>query len=285
VVRRVWLVLADRPSSLEQAGACIDFYAKQSVALFAQILAFDVLGAYARTMFSLTRSAPTCIPAGMLETEKDLRRGTAKPRDPGGTRQRLLQAAYQEVYHSGFRGSDLETILDRAGVTKGALYHYFENKDALGYAVVDEVIAAMTHDKWLRPLEHADNPIDALARIVQSTSTKPEWLQGGCPINNLAQEMSSLDEGFRKRLAKLFSGWCDGIAAALREGQKRGLVRSDVDPHERAIFLVAVYEGYVSLAKNSQDARVLQAGKRILIRHLESLRPCAVRKRAPSSDQ
>jgi TetR/AcrR family transcriptional regulator, transcriptional repressor for nem operon len=186
----------------------------------------------------------------------------------------LLQAASQEICHSGFRGSDLEAILNRAGVTKGALYHHFENKEALGYAVVDEVLAAGVRDKWLRPLERATNPIDTLARIVQSTSTKPEWLRGGCPINNLAQEMSALDEGFRKRLAKLFSGWYDGIAAALREGQKRGLVRNEVDPRERAIFLVAVYEGYLSLAKNSQDARVLRAGKRTLILQLESLRPC-----------
>ena len=68
--------------------------------------------------------------------------------------------------------------------------------------------------------------------------------------------------------------------AALREGKKRGLVRSDVDPNERAIFLVAVYEGYLSLAKNSQDARMLRAGKRILILHLESLRPSAGQNRA-----
>ena len=94
--------------------------------------------------------------------------------------------------------------------------------------------------------------------------------------------MSPLDEGFRKRLEKLFTGWHNGIAAALRDGQKRGLVRNDVDPNERAIFLVAVYEGYLSLAKNSQDARVLRAGKRILILHLESLRPSAGQKREPS---
>jgi TetR/AcrR family transcriptional regulator, transcriptional repressor for nem operon len=211
----------------------------------------------------------------MLEADKGLRRSVAEPRDPVRTRQRLLQAAFQEVYRSGFQGSDLEAILDRAGVTKGALYHHFENKEALGYAVVDEVLATMMRDKWLRPLEDARNPIDALSRIVQSTSTKPEWLRGGCPINNLAQEMSPLDEGFRRRLAKLFGGWRDGIAAALRKGQKRGLVRSDVDPDERAVFLVAVYEGYLSLAKNSQDARILRAGKRILILHLESLRPSA----------
>src|ERR1700737_2656128 len=107
----------------------------------------------------------------MLKVDKDPRRGAAEPRDPVRTRRRLLQAAFQEVYHSGFQGSDLEAILDRAGVPKGALYHHFENKEALGYARGDEVIATMMRDKWLRPLEHAKNPMDALARIVQSTST------------------------------------------------------------------------------------------------------------------
>jgi AcrR family transcriptional regulator len=110
-------------------------------------------------MFSLTPSATTCIPVGMFEAGKDLRRGVAGPRDPVRTRQRLLQAAFQEVYHSGFQGSDLEAILDRAGVTKGALYHHFENKEAPGYAVVDEVIATMMRDKWLRPLEQAKIPL------------------------------------------------------------------------------------------------------------------------------
>src|SRR6202022_610951 len=124
----------------------------------------------ARTKFSLTPSAPTYIPVGMLVTVNGFRRGVAEPRDPVRTRRRLLQAAFQEVYHSGFQGSDLETILDRAGVTKGALYHHFESKEALGYAVVDEVLATRMHDKWLRPLEEAKNPIDALARIIQTTS-------------------------------------------------------------------------------------------------------------------
>ena len=176
-------------------------------------------------MFDLTSSTSTCIPVGMVETARDLRRAAAQTRDPVRTRQRLLKAAFQEFYHWGFQGSDLEAILDRAGVTKGALYHHFENKEALGYAVVDEVLAPMMRDKWLRPLEHAD-PIDALSRIVQSTSTKPEWLRGGCPINNLAQEMSPLDEAFRKRLAKL--SVVGATASPLPYGKGRNVVWYEV---------------------------------------------------------
>ena len=63
-------------------------------------------------------------------------------------------------------------ILAAAGVTKGALYHHFDNKEALGYAVVDEIIATMTHEKWVLPLQSARNPIDTLIDIIQSTSSK-----------------------------------------------------------------------------------------------------------------
>jgi TetR/AcrR family transcriptional repressor of nem operon len=45
----------------------------------------------------------------------------------------------------------VDAILATAGVTKGALYDHFDGKDALGYAVVDEVIASIGREKWLRP--------------------------------------------------------------------------------------------------------------------------------------
>jgi len=195
-----------------------------------------------------------------------------------------LRAAFQEMHRSGFRSADLDVILATAGVTKGALYYHFDNKEALGYAVVDEVVASLTREKWVRPLQNAKNPIDTLIRIVQSTSLKPEYLQFGCPLNNLSQEMSPLDAGFRKRTAKVFTDWHDAIAAALRGGQKRGVVRSDVNANDTATFLIAAYEGYVSLAKNSQEAGMLQSGKRRMSRHLESLRPARGRARAADRD-
>jgi len=72
-------------------------------------------------------------------------------RDPGRTRGRLLRAAFEEMLRSGFRNADLDAILATAGVTKGALYYHFDNKEALGYAVVDEVIASNVHQKWVLP--------------------------------------------------------------------------------------------------------------------------------------
>ena len=53
------------------------------------------------------------------------------------------------------------------------------------------------------------------------------------------------------------------------------MVRSDVDPDEAATFLLATYEGYISLAKSSQDVAGLQAGEKTMISYLESLRGLA----------
>lgn len=61
-------------------------------------------------------------------------------------------------------------------MTKGALYHYFDSKEDLGYAVVDEVIMEIGKEKWPRPLQNAENPIDVQGEIFLGTSTKSKHL-------------------------------------------------------------------------------------------------------------
>ena len=200
-------------------------------------------------------------------------------RNPERTRERLLEAASGEIYTSGFQSASLDAILAKAGVTKGALYHHFNSKEDLGYAVIEEIIAPGVRAKWLRPLQKSKDPIDTLIAIVQSQSVRPDDVRGGCPLNNLAQEMSPLDEGFRKRMEIAFDEWKKGIATALRKGQARGSVRRDLKPGEAASFLIAMNEGYVSLAKNAQDAKVLKGGIKNIVEWLRSLRAPGNRKR------
>lgn len=200
------------------------------------------------------------------------KRRTVQSRDPERTRNVLLQAAFREVYRSGFQSTGLDTILAATGVTKGALYYHFESKEALGYAIVEEVIGGITREKWVRPLHHSTDPIRTLIAIVRGTSVRIEDVRNGCPLNNLAQEMSPLDEHFRKRVARVFFDWHEAIATALRRGQAEGTVRRNLDAGETASFLIATYEGYTSLAKNAQDVNVLRAGIRSIVGWLRSLR-------------
>ena len=193
-------------------------------------------------------------------------------RNPERTRERLLQAAFREVRRSGFKNAGIDTILAATNVTKGALYHHFERKEALGYAIVDEVIAKLVRDRWLQPLLSDGQPIDILIGIVRRLPTGPADVRESCPLLNLAQEMSLLDEQFRKRLERVFLAWQGGIATLLRRGQSQGTVRRNLNPDETAGFLVAMVEGYTSLAKNAQDPKVWEVGMRNIVGWLKSLR-------------
>ena len=195
-----------------------------------------------------------------------------KSRDPERTREALLRAAFQEVHRSGFQSAGIDAILDETNVTKGALYHHFDSKEALGYAVVDEIVAKIVSDGWLLPLQGSGRPIDILIGIVRRTSVRPEDIRAGCPLLNLATEMSPLDEQFRKRLERIFLAWQEGVAALLRKGQSEGTVRRSINADESASFLVAMVEGYASLAKNAQDPKVWEVGIKNIVEWLRSLR-------------
>lgn len=195
-------------------------------------------------------------------------------RAPERTRERLLQAGFREVHRSGFQSASIDAILAATNVTKGALYYHFESKEDLGHAIVEEVIAKLPRDRWLLPLHRSEDkdPINALIGIVRAIPSRPEDVKGGCPLVNLAQEMSQLDEQFRKQLETIFRAWQEGIATALRRGQSQGTVRCDLVASETAGFLIALVEGYQVLAKNAQDPKVWNAGIRNIVGWLRSLR-------------
>src|SRR5258707_3357025 len=105
-----------------------------------------------------------------------------KFRDPERTRERLLQAAFREVHRSGFQSASIDAILADTNVTKGALYHHFESKEALGYAVVEEKIAKLTRDRWLRPMRSEEEPINILIGVVRRRPAGLHEVRAPCPL-------------------------------------------------------------------------------------------------------
>ncbi|MCG6864722.1 MAG: TetR/AcrR family transcriptional regulator [Thiogranum sp.] len=194
-------------------------------------------------------------------------------RNPDLTRQRILDAAFMEIYRNGFQGMRLDDVLAVTGLTKGALYHHFPNKRALGYAVVDEVILPMIEAMWLQPLKNAADPLQGLITVVEQLpdNKPPEVIQYGCPVNNLAQEMSPLDEGFRQRLDYIFRLWHDVTEQALERARQQGRVRDDVNCDETATFILAAVEGCIGIAKNAQSKERLRSCNRGLVGYLRSL--------------
>jgi TetR/AcrR family transcriptional regulator, transcriptional repressor for nem operon len=195
---------------------------------------------------------------------------------PEETRGRILQAAFEEFYLHGFQGGSLNRIVEGAGLTKGAMFHYFEGKSDLGYAVLEEVIRPQMKQRWFDPLTISINPIDDLKQTMQLFAREEienDRIAHGCPLNNLAQEMAPLDEGFRLRIEKLYVEWRECLEAALERGIKLGKVREDIAPRNVAALIVAALEGMIGTAKNAQSGELLKTAGTAFFGYLDSLKP------------
>jgi AcrR family transcriptional regulator len=79
------------------------------------------------------------------------------------TRSKLVRAARQLFAKRGFASVPTEQIVRRAGVTRGALYHHFADKQALFLAVYEDVERELT-ERVAAPLVNASGPLDAMRR-------------------------------------------------------------------------------------------------------------------------
>jgi AcrR family transcriptional regulator len=197
------------------------------------------------------------------------------PKTSDATRQKLLWAAFAEFYRHGFQGGSLNQIVEAAGSTKGAIFHHFAGKQELGFAVVDEIIEPLLMDRWLGPLTNTTDPIADLKtsfrRFVKEDIDSGAWVHG-CPLNNLAQEMSPLDDGFRSRIDKLYTAWRKGFATALADGMKAGTIRQDITPRAVATLLVAGQMGIWGTGKSSQSKAVMTQATDAICDYLDSLK-------------
>jgi TetR/AcrR family transcriptional repressor of nem operon len=161
----------------------------------------------------------------------------------------------------GYRNTSLDDVLRESGVGKGNFYYHFRSKEDLGYAILDEIIA-MFLERTLEPcFSGTDTPplIQIrcfLDRVLEAQRQRK--CVGGCAMGNLASELSDVHEGFRARLASVFTAWRVRLTVALREAQERGEVVVACEPESIGHFLVAGLEGAILLSKVSKDITVME---------------------------
>ena len=161
----------------------------------------------------------------------------------------------------GYNGTSLDDVLRESGVGKGNFYYYFRSKEELGYAILDELIRDFI-ERTLEPC-FADSAGDPIAQVRcfferVLVSLRERNCVGGCPLGTLASELSDVHEGFRTRLAWIFSAWRERLTRALDAAKTQGRVTADCAPGAVADFLVASFEGAILIAKVTKDIGVLE---------------------------
>ena len=196
----------------------------------------------------------------MTETTKTLPI-TPKPRDGKSTREAVLEAATRLMHVRGYQNTSLDDVLRESGVGKGNFYYHFRSKEDLGYAILDQLVASFL-ERTLEPcFSGADTPRLTqircfLDRVLEAQRQRK--CVGGCAMGNLASELSDVHEGFRARLASVFTAWRERLTVALREAQERGEVVAAGAPEAIGHLLVAGLEGAILLSKVSKDITVME---------------------------
>jgi len=186
---------------------------------------------------------------------------TAKTRDGKTTRDAILAAALRLMHVHGYHATSLDDVLRESGVGKGNFYYHFRSKEELGYAILDQVVAGFV-ERTLEPC--FTDPTGAPLAQIRCFLDRLEQAQrdrkcmGGCAMGNLASELSDVHEGFRKRLASVFTTWHARFAEALAEAKRRGEVVAACEPAATARFVVASLEGAILLTKVTKDIGVME---------------------------
>ncbi len=193
---------------------------------------------------------------------------------PENTRMRILEAAHAEMYEHGFQGMRIDAVLQKTQLAKGALYHYFSGKLTIGYAVVDEIILGHFMQFWQEFLKPGEDPITGLQKMFlwKAECCLSERNFKGCPLNNLTQEMATIDNGFKERLQNVMMTIHKSVCHALAEGQANGFVKKELDPHNTTLFLLSSYQGIMGTAKCMQAPKMLTPLFSTLNSYLDSLR-------------
>lgn len=196
------------------------------------------------------------------------KRDSRRTNDPEGMRQKVLDAAEEAFQARGYHATSMGDLMAAAGVSGGALHHHYPTKKALGLAVIDERVRAAVIETWIAPVRTAATAwagVHGVFTAVADALDRQGHVQG-CPLNNLAHELSLADPDFRVALADVFGAWHEAIAERFADDQCEGREPVDADPEGFAALAIAVYSGAMSMAKATQDAAPL----RLCLKQLES---------------
>jgi AcrR family transcriptional regulator len=196
---------------------------------------------------------------------------TQRKKQPQITRAALLDAAGEHFARAGYAGTSLGSVVTRAALTKGALFHHFPDKRSLAQAWIDERLASAVTALWLAPLEQADS-LDALRNLCRLRFSELAPGDATSTLSALAAELTPADDLLSACLAQIHDAWRAAIAGLLERGKAAGQIHRSIKPAAEAAFFVALIAGVTVTAKAAAHADTRRACLSSLEDYLETLR-------------
>jgi TetR/AcrR family transcriptional regulator, transcriptional repressor for nem operon len=186
------------------------------------------------------------------------------------SRERIVAAAAELFARGGVNGTSVDDVLATAGASKGQLYHYFANKQALVVAVIEHhgdvvMVANATFLDDAATIDDIARWFDFLVAYQDGSG-----FHGGCPVGSLAAELAEADDAARAASDACFTVWRERIAAAYRRLVEGGALRSEADVEALASSTLAAVEGGLLLCKAQRSTVALRAILDLTLAHLRT---------------
>lgn len=193
-----------------------------------------------------------------------------RPADPE-VRAGLLAAARDAFLARGYAASGLDAICREAGVTKGALFHHFEDKERLAREVLEEWVRAGAEGYAEGPHRRARGAVGRALGYVDHTAELARRAPPGCLVGALAQEVWRSHPGLRDRCRQAFLDWRSALASLFEEARREAKAARPFDAAGLADHFIAVFEGAQILARARGSAEVVPEQLRCFRRTLALL--------------
>jgi TetR/AcrR family transcriptional repressor of nem operon len=182
-----------------------------------------------------------------------------KARADSLTRHKLLDAAQELMLAKGYTATSVEEVCQRAGLTKGSFFHYFQSKEHLGKALAQRFYASWQEASGAAPFQRMSDPLDRVLGCVDfwiASSRTPEWK--GCLLGTFVQELSETHPPIRSVCAACLDDLAERFAQDLEAAKARHAPRARWNARSLADHLIAVAQGATILAKAKQDRKVFE---------------------------
>jgi TetR/AcrR family transcriptional repressor of nem operon len=186
-------------------------------------------------------------------------------------REEIIQTAKRVIHSKGYQATAINDILQAASIGKGQFYHYFSSKHDLGLTVVEQLTREWEERLIVNILEGGDSAVVKLTKMLDSVLSYHEQVEGnpGCPMGNLAVEMSEHDEQFRLVLHTFFERWVTALDGVLTGLSDETGFQPIVNYRAHAQSIVAQIEGAILLMKAGTDFSVLVNVITVIRHHLQ----------------
>jgi TetR/AcrR family transcriptional regulator, transcriptional repressor for nem operon len=190
-----------------------------------------------------------------------------------GARERLLDAAFSLIREKGYSGTSVDELCQAAGVTKGAFFHHFASKEALGVAAAEQWSTTTGALFEQAPYHAHDDPVD---RVLAYVDFRKAILQGQVPeftclVGTIVQEAYDTHPALRDACAASITGHAATLTGDIAEAMEQRGIKADWTAASLALHTQAVIQGAFILAKATGGPRLAADSLDHLRRYIELL--------------